>query len=233
MLVTAIITAAGKGKRMGGGTPKQFLPLGDKPLLTHTIIPFQNHQMVSEIILVAPQETIPELQRRIIKNNNFTKVKKIVAGGVERADSVYNGLLNTNKDTDYVLIHDGVRPFIDSELISRILNAARQYGCAIPGLPAEETVKTTDSQSFVGQTLDRAKIFTIQTPQAFRFDLFLSAYERSYKRGDKVTDDSQLLESGGHQVRIVTGEKRNIKITTPYDLEYAEFILRARFKKEL
>jgi len=222
MFVTAIITAGGKGKRMGEECPKQFLPLGNKPLLTHAVASFQACPQITEIILVVPANTIITCQKEIVEDNCFSKVKKIVAGGKERTDSVYNGLLNASKDTDYILIHDGVRPFVRETLILRVLEAAIQYGSAVPGLPPKETVKTTTAEAFVLETLERSKLLSIQTPQAFRYNLLISAYERFYLSGGVLTDDSQIVEKSGYQVKVVSGQEDNLKITTPLDLALAE-----------
>ena len=225
MLVTAIITAGGQGIRMGEKQPKQFLPLAKKTLLAHAVTPFQNCPRIDEIILVVPEQTKSFCQLELVEKNQLTKIKKIVAGGKQRADSVYNGLLNVGRKTDYVLIHDGVRPFVKEALIARVLDAAIQHGAAVPGLEVKETIKSISVDSFVEETLERSSLIAIQTPQAYRYNLLFSAYQRFYQVGENTTDDSQFLERDGYRVKIVPGADDNLKVTIPLDLEFAEFFL--------
>jgi len=226
MQVTALITASGLGQRMGGEVLKQFLPLGEMPLLVHAIAPFQVCPAVTSIILVLPPGDVPGASSGIVEAYQLSKVKKIVPGGLERADSVYQGLLAVSGTTDYVMIHDGVRPFVSQELIARCLEAAIQHGAAIPALPPKQTVKQVSADGFVLRTLERSQLQLIQTPQTFRYHLINEAYQKHYHPGIKVTDDSQLLEWSGVGVKVIGGEPRNLKVTTPEDLILAELYWR-------
>ncbi len=231
MKVTAIITAAGSGSRMESETKKQYLNLGGRPVLLYTLDRFQNHQGIDEIILVVPADEIEYKKELVLgKTSKYIKIKKIIPGGANRQESVYNGLLAAY-DADIVLIHDGVRPFVTTLQIQRIIFAAQKTGAAILAIPATDTLKETGSDGFIKKSLPRDNIFYAQTPQGFDYELILSAHEAAAGEGFLGTDDASLLERTGRAVSIVPGSSSNIKLTAPSDLILAEAILELLKKK--
>jgi len=226
--VTALIPAAGMGKRMGKTVAKQFLPLGDKPMLAHTLLTFQNLPEVDEIIPILSQEDMEICLRDIIERYHISKVKTLVVGGRERQDSVANGLHKIEKDTAVVLVHDGVRPFVTPDLIKEAIRLAKKGECIAAGVPIKDTIKEVDADGFVRHTLDRNRLWSIQTPQAFPAKTLKRVYEESFARKIYGTDDATLVERAGIKVRVIMGSYENIKITTPEDLLLAEEILRRR-----
>lgn len=223
----AIIAAAGAGIRMGEGRAKQFLDIHGTPLLALTLQPFQLCGSVEAIVLVVPAQELDYSRKEIVDQFGLDKVKEVVAGGEKRQDSVRRGLRAAGEDYDLVLIHDGVRPFIDVELVERMVQAGLTHGAAIPGLPARDTVKETNRQSHVVKTHDRGRMWLIQTPQAFRHEVIWRAHQRAFQEDwEEVTDDSLLVERIGIRVKVVMGSERNIKVTTPYDLELARFLVK-------
>lgn len=226
--VTALIPAAGVGRRMGKRTAKQFLFLGDKPMLAHTLLAFQRAPEVDEVIPILSQEDMESCLKDIIEHYHLTKVKTLVVGGRERQDSVYNGLKKMEKDTEVVVVHDGVRPFVTQEMIRETVGHARKGECVVVGVPVKDTVKEVDADGIVKRTLERSRLWAVQTPQAFPAKVLLRAYEDSYKKKYCGTDDSMLAERLGIKVRVIMGSYDNIKITTPEDLVIAEEILRRR-----
>jgi len=226
--VTAIIPAAGMGKRMGKAIPKQFLTLGDKPILAHTLLVFQHAPEVDEIIPVLSKEDMEGCLRDVIERYQITKVKTLVVGGKERQDSVLHGLQKIGKDTAVVLIHDGVRPFVTPDMIKEAVSLAKQGECIAVGVPIKDTIKEVDDDKIVRRTLERGRLWSIQTPQAFPAKILMSAYEESSRQKRYGTDDATLVERAGGTVRVIMGSYENIKITTPEDLILAEEILRRR-----
>ncbi len=225
---TAVIVAGGSGKRMGTSVSKQFLELQGQPILAHTLRAFQNAEKITQIVLVVPQEQCDYVKQEIVKKYAFDKTAAVVSGGAERYDSVYRGILACDPDTDIVYIHDGVRPFIDGKLIEEGYQACIQYGNAVCGVPSKDTVKVTDDDANVVATPDRAHVWSVQTPQIFRYREIKAAYEK-LQGEDKtgVTDDAMVMEKFGNcAVHMYTGSYRNIKITTPEDLEIAEVFLK-------
>lgn len=226
--VTALIPAAGMGKRMGKAVAKQFLPLGDKPLLAHTLLVFQRAPEIDEIIPILSREDMEACLRDVIEKYHITKVKTLVVGGKERQDSVANGLKKIEKDASIVLVHDGVRPFVTPEMIRESVDRARNGECVAVGVPIKDTIKEVDEQKIVCRTLERNRLWAIQTPQAFPLKVLKHAYEESYKHKVCGTDDATLVEQSGGKVRVIMGSYDNIKITTPEDLILAEEILKRR-----
>ncbi len=220
--VTAIIVAAGAGVRMGG-VDKLFAELGGLPLLARTILAFEGCPRVDEIILVSSEANLDRCWK-LVRSQDFRKVTELVPGGARRQDSVLEGL-KLVKDCPWVIIHDGVRPFVDSALIVAGLDAAKEYGAAVAAVPVKDTIKVVNSERLVRNTPGRDSLWSAQTPQVFRTDLISDAYRDAY--GD-VTDDASLLERSGHPVKVYPGSYENIKITTPEDLDIAECILRRR-----
>ncbi len=222
----AIIPAAGLGIRMGSKRPKQFLEVNGTPLLALTLRAFQESGAIERVIIVVAGEEIESCRREIVSRHGFDKVGNIVAGGKRRQDSVRLGIEAAGNDADLVVIHDGVRPLVDGALVERVISAAEIHGAAAAGLPAKETVKETDSRGEVIRTLDRSNIWLVQTPQAFTYDLMRNAHERAWKEHwSEVTDDAALAERIGVKVRMVRGSEKNIKVTTPMDLEIIRLLM--------
>ena len=225
MKVHALIPAAGAGRRMGGGTSKQYLTLAGLPILAHTLALFQGHPTVDSIVLIAPADEIAFCREEIVEPFGFDKVAGIVAGGRERQDSVRNGLRACGAAAeDIVLIHDGVRPLLPPELIDAAIATAIHMGAGLVAVPVKDTIKIV-TDGLVTETPDRSRLWQAQTPQSFRFQLIASAHEKAYKEGYQATDDAQLVEWLGLPVAIVQGSYRNLKITTPEDLLLAESFL--------
>ena len=224
---TAVIVAAGKGRRMGTEISKQFLPLCGKEILAHTVEKFEKAACIRDIILVTGEEYVSWCKEEIVEKYGFTKVSAVVSGGKERYDSVYEGL-RACKDTEYVLIHDGARPFIDNGIIERGLMAAAQTGASVVGMPSKDTVKIADAEGNVSETPDRSSVWIVQTPQIFRYPLIYDAYTSILKKEmTGITDDAMVAEhETGVKIRFSEGSYRNIKITTPEDLVIAEAFLR-------
>ncbi len=226
--VTALIPAAGMGRRMGRTMAKQFLPLGDKPMLAHTLLAFQRSTDVDEIIPILSEDDMEHCLRDVIEAFHITKVKTLVVGGRERQDSVYNGIKKLEKDASVVLVHDGVRPFVTAAMIKECVDRARKGECVAVGVPLKDTIKEVGDDGSVRQTLERSRLWAIQTPQAFPAKVLRKAYEESYRKKVLGTDDAMLAERAGNKVWVIMGSYDNIKITTPEDLLIAEEILKGR-----
>ncbi len=225
MRVVALIPAAGQGRRMGAEKPKAFLPLGGLPILAHTLQKFEDCPQVDEIIpLVPPGETLGWAEE-IVLRCGLKKVLRIVPGGAERQESVYRGLQAVREKADWVLIHDGVRPFVPQGLIQQALSETFQWKAVVAALPANETIKEASEGKEVLRTVERRHLWMIQTPQCFEFPLILRAHEEARQAGFGGTDDAALVERLGIPVRILPGSRFNIKITTPEDLILAEALL--------
>ncbi len=226
--VTALIPAAGMGRRMGRAVAKQFLPLGDKPMLAHTLLAFQRSTDIDEIIPILSKDDMEHCLRDVIEAFHITKVKTLVVGGKERQDSVYNGITRLEKDAAVVLVHDGVRPFVTAAMIKECVDHARKGECVAVGVPLKDTIKEVGDDGTVRRTLDRGRLWAIQTPQAFPAKVLKKSYEECYKNRVMGTDDAMLAERAGNKVRVIMGSYENIKITTPEDLLLAEEILKRR-----
>ena len=224
---TAIVLAAGQGKRMHSKIQKQFLEIGGKPILYYSMECFQKSPLIQDIILVTGEDMISYCQSEIVEKYGFTKVWKVTAGGKERYDSVYAGLLCC-QDTDYVYIHDGARPFVTEEMIQRGYEAVKRTNACVMGMPSKDTVKLADPSGYIKETPDRKIVWNIQTPQIFSYDLIRGAYESIRKKDmSNVTDDAMVVEQEtGTKILLVEGSYQNIKITTPEDLAVAEAFLR-------
>lgn len=220
----AIILAAGRGKRMGADTNKQFINIADKPLLYYTVAAFNDNPLIDEIILVCAEDEIEYCRQEVVEKYNFSKVGDIVAGGRERQDSVYNGLLAA-QESNIVLIHDGARPFVSKAIIEDGIKFAKLYGACACGVMPKDTIKLKDSEGFSEKTLDRASLFSVQTPQCFKYELIMDCHEKNQKSKAIVTDDTMLVEAYGHKVFLYEGSYMNMKITTPEDIFVAERML--------
>lgn len=218
MKYTAIVLAAGKGKRMNSSVPKQFIELNGYPLIYYALHTFEQ-SMVDEIILVTGKDEAEYCRQEIVERYQFQKVREVVPGGAERYLSVYEGLCAIN-NTDVVLIHDGARPFVTEDIIERTIYAAVEYGSGIAAVPAKDTVKIVDEDHFAVQTPSRDYVWMMQTPQTFRYQDILKAYEKVLEHQiQNITDDAMVLEVAFQKpVKIVEGSYFNLKVTTPEDL---------------
>lgn len=218
--VCAIIAAAGSGSRMGGGENKLFLPLGGRSILRRTVEAFVNHGEIDTVTVVhAPREA----QRVREELADFLPALLLVPGGGERYQSVFAALQAQPEDCEIVLIHDGARPFVSGGLISTCISECRRWGSAVAGVPVKDTVKRCDEEAFVEETPQRKLLWSVQTPQTFYYKEILQAYGKVDLNG--ATDDASVLERAGGRVKMIMGSYRNIKITTPEDMETAEAFL--------
>ncbi|MBW1783041.1 MAG: 2-C-methyl-D-erythritol 4-phosphate cytidylyltransferase [Deltaproteobacteria bacterium] len=224
----AVIPAAGSGIRMKSERAKQFLSLDGRPVLAVTLRFFQDCSEVDGVVLVVPPGDVAFCREHIVEKFGLTKIEKIVPGGKRRQDSVRLGIEATEGKYDLVLIHDGVRPVIEKGLLKRVIEAAMTHRAVIAALPAKETVKEVDDRREVVRTYERDRVWMVQTPQAFRYQDVAKAHEMAVAQGwDEATDDALLVERLGIPITVVEGSERNIKVTTPYDLELARFLLRS------
>lgn len=223
--IVAIVPAAGLGSRMNSRLAKPMLEIGGKPIIALTLEKLQAHPLVDRIILVFNRNYLARA-RSSLKKYRFTKLTDIVAGGATRQASVRNGLMRLGPEDRYVLIHDGVRPFIDEGCISRVIRQARACGAAVAGVPLKPTIKRLNSKSEVEETPHRDCLWEIQTPQVFKRETIESAYRDTGIAN--ATDDASLVEAAGKKVKVVLGSYFNIKITTPEDLVFAEAIVKKR-----
>jgi len=223
MYVSAIVVAAGKGKRFNSRASKAVFNLNSKPLVFYALNILNRSPQINEIIVVANKRNINRISSDVCKYK-FRKVNSIILGGKERQDSVSNGLKEISEKADLVLIHDAARPFINNVLVSQVINAAKKNKAAILGVKIKATIKESDSSLKVKRTLDRNRLWEIQTPQVFNRDIILKAYKKFSNH--KVTDDSMLVERLGVGVKIVPGSYSNIKITTPEDIALAKMIIK-------
>lgn len=223
---TAVIVAAGKGKRMGTEISKQFLPLCGKEILAHTVEKFEKAACIRDIILVTGGDALQDV-RQMVQEYGWKKIISVTEGGKERQDSVFLGLQQVPQDTEIVLIHDGVRPFVTEEILERSIAAAKETGGCVAGVPAKDTIKVCDAEGFAIATPNRSTLRQIQTPQTFRRKEILAAYEKAKADGFLGTDDASVAEHSGFPVRVIMGSYSNIKITTKEDL-----LIGAAFLKE-
>ncbi|MCB5284303.1 MAG: 2-C-methyl-D-erythritol 4-phosphate cytidylyltransferase [Candidatus Cloacimonetes bacterium] len=224
-MTTAIVTAAGSGSRMGGNVRKQWLRLGGIPILIHTLQKFFNSAYVDNIIVTAPEEELSYCEDLI--RGYFEDALKpwlVVSGGIERQDSVFGALQNCPPETEFVFIHDAVRPFITEDLIGELLEIARRDKAVIPVARLKNTIKSIQGDH-VEQTVPRHNLVQVFTPQVFSYKLILAAYERAYQEGYVSTDDSALVEHNGGRVRYKFCSDLNVKITDEVDLFFARQIL--------
>lgn len=224
--VTAVVLAAGAGKRMNSTVHKQYMMLAGKPVLYYALKAFEE-SAVTDIVLVVGTGEIEYCRQEIVDLYGIQKVCAIVEGGKERYLSVYEGLLAA-PGTDYVLIHDGARPFVTVDMIARSIASARQYQACVVGMPVKDTIKVVDGEGFSKETPKRSTLWQVQTPQSFSYPLIRGAYEKVLAQEDcAVTDDAMALElATGQQVKVIEGSYQNIKITTPEDLFVAEAYLK-------
>lgn len=226
MKVSVIIPAAGQGRRMEAGVSKQFLLLGGEPILKRTLEVFLNEPSVSAVTLVVPEADVEAVSGEF--GGGRGKLSEVVAGGKERQDSVHNGLKSLSADTDVVLVHDGVRPFVTPQMIRAAARAALDHGAAVAAIPVNDTLKRVDVRGVIEGGVSREGLWRMQTPQAFRYPLLLRAFDKARQDGFYGTDEVSLVERLGQEVFVVAGAESNIKITRPEDLALAEILLVAR-----
>jgi 2-C-methyl-D-erythritol 4-phosphate cytidylyltransferase len=222
----AIIAAAGNGKRLCSYNSKMLVPILGKPLLSYTLDKFEESEKIDDIILVVRSQDLNEIEREIIKKNNYSKIKKIIMGGTTRQESVFNGLMAIKENDGIVCIHDGARPLLKKWMIEETIKMIDIFDGIILAVPAVDTIKKVIlSEMVVDRTVDRNQFWIVQTPQAFRLGCIKEFYQRAMKENIQVTDDSAILEYYGGKVGILRGSEENIKVTTNVDLLLAETLI--------
>lgn len=240
---TAILLAAGCGRRMGSEVAKQYMLLNDKPVIWYGLQAFENSVIIDDVMLVTGKDEIGYVQEEIVNRYGFSKVVSVVAGGAERYLSVANALFFMEKgnlpvpNTDgYVFIHDGARPLVTEQIITDTYEAAKEFGACCAAVPVKDTIKVADANGFVEQTPDRSRLYAVQTPQVFSVPLVMEAYHKLAiedaalkQAGVQITDDAMVVETMlKHPVKLVEASYENIKITTPEDMEVAKRFLAGR-----
>lgn len=227
--ITAIVLAAGSGSRMKNKTKKQFMEIKGKPVIWYSLFEFEKSR-VDEIILVTGKEDIDYCKKEIVEKYNLKKIKNVVAGGSERYESVYNGLKEVTGNI--VLIHDGARPLINNEIIERSIEGAIKSDACVVGVPVKDTIKRANKEGYIIDTPNRSELWITQTPQSFKTDLVKMAYKKMKEELEKgnttlnITDDAMVVEEfTTKQVRFVQGDYKNIKVTTPEDIDIAELFI--------
>lgn len=247
MHAAAVVVAAGQGVRMRGpetatagpgerpAVVKQFIPVLGRPLVLFALDAILHCEGIGSTVLVVPASTVTWARETLLEQMRPAKPVEVVAGGPTRQASVFEGLLALERRggaPEYVVVHDGVRPVVDGPLVSRVLEAAQERGAATAGVPVRETVKEVDEAGRVCATLDRSRLWSIQTPQAFSFTLLIRAHRNALELGLDATDDCALVEALGHPVWVVAGSGTNIKVTTPEDMQAVEALLSIRSTRE-
>lgn len=222
--IYAVVVAAGKSTRMGAGVDKQLLALNGQPVLARSVAVLEKASGISGIILVVAPNAVTRYQG-LINEWGCCKVAAVVSGGESRQDSVCAGLSALPEDTSLVLIHDGARPLVKPEHVEDVLEAAARFDAATLAVPTKDTVKSSDADGFVVQTIPRETLWLVQTPQAFAYPLLMQAHRWAVQKGFIGTDDASLVEAMGGRVKLVQGSYSNIKITTPEDVAVAEALI--------
>ncbi|KFN03616.1 2-C-methyl-D-erythritol 4-phosphate cytidylyltransferase [Bacillus clarus] len=226
-MYTLIIPAAGQGKRMGAGKNKLFLLINEVPIIVHTLRAFEKDEVCKSIIMAINEEERPYFEE-LMQKYPIEKQVQFIQGGAERQDSVYNALQHV-KEVDYVLVHDGARPFVTNKMTREVLTMAEKHGASICAVPVKDTVKKVE-QNVVIETVERSQLKAVQTPQGFSVALLLEAHRSAKQSCFLGTDDASLVERIGKQVGVVEGSYYNIKVTTPEDLLIAESFLQVQKK---
>ena len=226
----AIILGGGSGRRMKSDLNKVFLPLRGVPAIVRAIAPFTG--FCAGAVVVAAADEVADMEAILVKYGLSRFVRKVVPGGSERQYSVYNGLKALPEDAEYVLIHDGARALVTEQVIRRALESVEQHGSGVAAIPVVDTIKRAAPDGLVQETPDRASLYAIQTPQSFRMDVIMAAHEKAREDGFLGTDDASLLEHAGMPVYLSEGDRENLKLTTPTDVELAEVILQIRADEE-
>ncbi|MBR0262191.1 MAG: 2-C-methyl-D-erythritol 4-phosphate cytidylyltransferase [Selenomonadaceae bacterium] len=224
-MVTAIFPAAGSSRRMGGGINKNFLELAGEPILIRSLKTFSQVERINFLIVVVAAHEVEAVEKLLRAEKNL-KPWRVTVGGSERQYSVANGLKLLPDDAEIILVHDAARPLISARTINEVIDEAKKFGGAIAAVPAKDTIKIVDEEGFVKHTPPRRELVAVQTPQGFRREILLQAYEKATEEKFLGTDDSSLVERLGAKIKIVTSSYDNIKITTPEDIHVAETFLR-------
>jgi 2-C-methyl-D-erythritol 4-phosphate cytidylyltransferase len=229
MKATVLIPAAGMGRRMGSSLNKQYLDLGGRPILAHTLSLFDRHPLVEHIYPIVPPDEIDYCRQQIVHPYGFTKVRRLIPGGAKRQDSVRNGLQalaedGLNQAARVVLVHDGARPLFNPGLLEELIRVVIAQGACVVGVPAKDTIKEVDA-GMISRTPERQRLWQAQTPQGFLYRIFREAFRQADAAGFSGTDDASLLERIGQPVAMLQGDYRNIKVTTPEDLVLATALL--------
>jgi 2-C-methyl-D-erythritol 4-phosphate cytidylyltransferase/2-C-methyl-D-erythritol 2,4-cyclodiphosphate synthase len=227
MKTVAIIPAGGAGRRLNASKAKQYLQINRLPVLVHTLNVFEKAKIIDEVILVVPEPDMKFVREDLIFKNKIKKVTKIIAGGIERQDSVRHGIAAVYK-CDIVLVHDGVRPFVTQEMINCMAEIVMDIPAAVIGVQSNDTIKETKDGDIVDKTVPRRNLWITQTPQAFQFEILRRAYEAAYSDNFYGTDDASLVERIGIPVKMIAGSYKNIKITTKEDMIIAEALLKGK-----
>ncbi len=225
MKVAALIPAAGMGRRMGGTLEKQFVQLGGKPLLAHTLARFEETPEVGKVVVIVPPGREEFCRREVIERGGFRKIERIVTGAETRQGSVRAGFQCVEEDVDIVVVHDGARPFVTPALIQAVIEAAAHDGSAIVAIPESDTLKRVSADGVVMETIDRQQLWRAQTPQGFRRQVLQDALEYAERHSLRETDEASLVEGLRRPVRVVPGSSWNLKITSPDDLALARSLL--------
>jgi 2-C-methyl-D-erythritol 4-phosphate cytidylyltransferase len=231
MKVVALIPAAGSGSRMSAKEKKPYLSLGDKPILAHTLSEFEQCSLINEVILIVSKDAIDYCKTSIVEAFKVKKVNKVIAGGPRRQDSVWEGLKILKDDCKLVMVHDGVRPFVSQEILEKSVHEAANCRATVAAIPVKDTIKIVSKQAEVVETIDRSRVWAVQTPQTFTHNVLKKAYEKAFEDGFYGTDDASLVERLGIKVKIIPGSYDNIKITTPGDLVLGDAVLKRRAYK--
>lgn len=227
--VGAVVLAAGASRRIGQSKP--FLSLAGKPLILHSLERLARSQLVEELVVVIREDERERLEREVLARYPLPREVKVALGGRERQDSALAGVRALAEGTELVLVHDGARPFFSEELLERLIEAAKEHGAAVPAIPVKETVRGFDEAGFAEIELDRGRLFQVQTPQCFSYELLRRSLEEATAQGRYFTDDAGAVAAiTGVRAKLVPGEERNIKITIPLDLQFAAAL--ARLGKE-
>jgi 2-C-methyl-D-erythritol 4-phosphate cytidylyltransferase len=226
MEITAIIAAAGIGKRMNSNTCKQLLKINEKPIIHYSIDLFEKIDLINNILIVTNKDIIPEIKSLSV-SYKYKKIVDIIEGGKERQDSVKNAIDYLSHDPpDVVIIHDAVRPFIKQDMVEGLIKASKEHLCVVPSIDLKDTIKSTQDGLYFKETMDRGLFKLIQTPQAFNYKVIKEAYDNVYNSKIMFTDDSSLVEKMGIKSFNYHGDEQNIKITTPFDFKMAEFLIK-------
>lgn len=228
-MVTAIFPAAGSSRRMGGGVNKNFLELAGEPILIRTLKTFSQVERVNFLIVVVAAHEV-ETVEKLLRGTEGLKSWLVTTGGSERQYSIANGLKLLPDDAEIILVHDAARPLVSARTINNVIEAAEKFGGAIAAVPSKDTIKVVDAGSFVKYTPPRRELVSVQTPQGFRREILLRAYDKATEENFFGTDDSSLVERLGIKIKVVTSDYRNIKVTTPEDIFIAESFLRGEIK---
>jgi len=224
----AIVLAAGQGKRMNSSVPKQYLLLDNRPVLFYSLDVMEKSDIIDEIVLVVGKGEIPHVTKEFVEKYQWKKVSKVIEGGKERYNSVYNGLQHI-QDADYIFVHDGARPFVTEKILNDAFNAVREYDACVVGVPVKDTIKIANESGYVADTPLRNLVWSVQTPQVFSLGIIKEAYQKLMDLNvDNVTDDAMVVETMlGVNIKLVSGDYKNIKITTPEDMLVGEVYLQA------